>query len=204
MVALSGRAQITVGRLGAGLAVDAGVLVVGVTHARGGQFGVHRIQQRAGFGIQPAADLAHPVGLLFADGQIASPGPVLVGQLPVLVEQHRQSVGALAQLFRLQPARRCGQVGFGGLPGGVIDEAGQLFEELADDLDVLGADLPAALRGGRIRQHRRKRFTADRGAWPQILGFADAPIGFLRRDPQQCRQRRCQRRLTQLISWHLG
>ena len=69
---------------------------------------------------------------------------------------------------------------------------------------MLGADQPALLRGGGVRQHRRQRLAGHRHPRPQILGLLDAPVRLLCGDPQQRRQRRPQRRLPQLLQRHLG
>jgi hypothetical protein len=147
-------------------AVDTGVSVVGVAHARCGPLGEHRIQQCCEFGVGAAADLGRAVGLLFALGQVAALGQVGVGQHAVLVEQQGQMVGGDAQVFWSKPARQLGQLCFSGLAGGVVDEAGQLLEEPANDLHMFGADVTSPLRGRGAGQLWLQELAGDRGSRP--------------------------------------
>ncbi len=105
-------------------------------------------------GIQPAPHVGRPVGLLLPHGEEAPPGPIPVGELTILIERGRQPVGRRPQVLGRQPTGQLGQLRLGGFTGVVIDEAGQLGEELPDDRHMLGADQPALLRGGGVRQHR--------------------------------------------------
>jgi len=88
--------------------------------------------------------------LLTIQQQVAAPRPIPIGQFAVLIEQDRQPVGDLAQLFGFEPARQCGQLRLGGLAGVEIDEAGQPVEEPPNDPHVLDPDIPAALRSGGV------------------------------------------------------
>jgi hypothetical protein len=121
-----------------------------------------------------------------------------------LIQQHRQPVSGRPQLLRTQPTRQLGQISLRGLAGVVIDEVGQLVEEPANDLHMLGADLAAPLSGRRRRQDRLQRLTGHRRPRPQIGGFLDAPGGIVLGDPQHRRHRRRQRRLTQLLWWYFS
>jgi hypothetical protein len=91
---------------------------------------------------------------LFTDADPAARGAVGVGELAVLIEQHRQPVGGRAEFLGWQPARHLGQLRLGGLAGVVVDKPGQVLEELDDDLHVLEPDITAQLRGRGVRQHR--------------------------------------------------
>ena len=203
MVALPRRTGIAADVLPRRFAVNTGVLVVGIAHARRRPRGEHRLHRGAGLGIEAPPDIAEPVGARLVDGQIASPRPVPVGELAVLIDQIGQLVGGLPQLLGFEPAGDFGQLRLGQLPSLVIDEARQPVEEPPNDLHMLDTDGPALLRSGGMRQHRLERLAAHRRARPQILGLMDAPMRLVLRDPQQRRQRRGQRRLTQLLDRHL-
>ena len=114
---------------------------------------------------------------------MAAPGAVGIGEVAVLIEQRGQLAGGGAQLFGWQPAGQLSELGFGGVAGVVVDEAGQPFEELPDDLHVLGADRPAALRGGGVGEHRLQWLCGHRRPRPQIGGLLDAPVRLGGGDP---------------------
>jgi hypothetical protein len=87
MVALALRAHITVHRFVTGFAINARSFVIGIAHPRCGQFGEHRLDRGAGFGVDKTVDAAHPIDALLVDGQMPPPGPVgIVGQITVLIE----------------------------------------------------------------------------------------------------------------------
>jgi hypothetical protein len=155
-------------------------------------------------GIDPASDVAHAVAVLLADDQVSLPGAVAVGQVAVLIEHRGQPVSGLAQIFGFESTRQLGELGFGGFAGVVVDEAGQLIEELPNDAHVLGADRTTYLGRRGVRQHRLKWLASHRRPPAQVLGLFDAPIRLLAGDAQQRRQRRRRRWLTQLICGHLA
>ena len=188
MVALRLGAQIGLHGRRTGWAVHTRGLVVGVGHARRGQFGQHRIQGGPRLRIQQAPQLTHPVGALAAQGQVPAPGPLGIAEGAVGIEQRRQPVGGLSQPFGPVLDRHPRQGGLGGLAGLIIHAVGQLGEEPADDFDVLGADLPGGLGGRHIGQARRQRLTGQRGTRAEILGLLDAPARLHRRDPQAAGQ----------------
>ena len=174
MVALRLGAQVGLHRGLAGWPVHTRGVVVGVGHARGGQFGQHRVQAGAGLGIQQPADFTHPVGLLLAYGEVAPPGPLGIAQRAVGVEQGRQPVGSLPQPVGGVLAGHPRQRRLGGLPGLIVHAVGQLPKELADDPHVLGADLPARLGGRGVGHLRWQWLAAQRGAGTEVLGLGDA------------------------------
>ena len=64
-------------------------------------------------GIDPAADIAQPVGALLVDDEIAPTRPVPVGELAILIDQIGQPVSGLAQLFRFEATGDLGQLRLG-------------------------------------------------------------------------------------------
>lgn len=123
MVTLTRRTTITRHRLGRGITVQAGVFVIGVAHPWCRPFCEHRLQGGARLRIQPTTDIAHTVGLLAIDGQIAPPRPIGIREFAVLVQEDRQSVSGLAQFLGFEATREFGQVSLGGLPGVEVDES---------------------------------------------------------------------------------
>ncbi len=124
MVALGGRAGVGVDGVLAGTALDTGGLGFGVAHARGGQLGQHRLQGGAQLGGDQPPQLRHAVGLLAAQAQAAPPRPILIGVAAVGVEAIGEGGGQLGELFGAKLAGLAGQLGFGALPGGLVDPAG--------------------------------------------------------------------------------
>ena len=76
-------------------AADAGCVVGGVAHAGCGEFGEDGVDGGAGFGGEVAADRAHAVEVLLADGQAAAFGAVDVGEVAVGVDAVGEFVGQL-------------------------------------------------------------------------------------------------------------
>ena len=182
-------------------------VVGGVAHPRGGQFGQDGVESGARFGGQIAADRAHPVEALCADGDAAPAGPVLVGEVAVGVEASVSLSASLANSSgRCSPPRRasCASALWRVVD---VDEVGQPVPEAADHR-----------AHGRCRWCRRaapRRWRAARGGngspvsaarGPQIRGLVDAPRRFGAGDPQPVGQRRAQcaaqlRRVGLAPSW---
>jgi hypothetical protein len=88
VVALGLGARIVVGGGVGRLPVDAGGVVGGVAHARGGPFGQDGVEGGAAFGVEQSGDLAGAVGLLAPDGDAAFAGVLgVVGRVTVGVQQ---------------------------------------------------------------------------------------------------------------------
>lgn len=161
VLALGGAAGVGVDGLLRRWRVDDGGVVVGVTHARGGQLGEHGFEGGAALGGEQAAQRRHAVGALRAQREAASAGAVGVGVGAIGVEAVGEGVGQRGQLFGAKAAALAGQPGFGALAGGGIDIAGQLVHEAADHRDLSGAELAGALARGGGGQHRAQRFPAQ-------------------------------------------
>jgi hypothetical protein len=189
VVALSGVAGVALDGGLCGGAADARRLVGGVSHAWCGQFGQDRVEGRAGLGSEIAADRADAVEVLFADGQAAAGGPVVVAEVAVGVQTVGQRVGQLGQLVGAVFTGEPGQLGFGFGAGLDVDEVGQSMDEPADHRDVAGAEVAVALRLGGGGQRRRQRLTVQRPAPAEVGGFVHTPGGFGPADPQPVRQR---------------
>ena len=126
-------------------------------------------------GVEIAADRAHAVDVLFADGDAAAAGAVGVGEVAVGVQAVGELVGQLGQFVGAVLAGQAGQLGFGLVPGLDVDEVGQPVEEAADHRDMAGTDVAVALRVGGRGQHRLQGFTVQRPPLAQIGGLVDAP-----------------------------
>ena len=64
----------------------------------------------------------HAVDVLFADGDAAPPGAVVLGEVAVGVEAVGEGVGQLGQFVGAVLAGQAGQVGFGFVAGLDVDE----------------------------------------------------------------------------------
>ena len=182
MLALGGAAGIALDGVFGGAAVDTWALVVGVAHAGGGQFGPYGLERGAQFGGQPATQLRHVVGALFAQGEAAAPGAVSVGVGAIGVDAVGELVGEPGQLFGADLRPVAGQVGFGTFAGGRIDPAGQSVVEVADRRNVAGAQLALLLAGRGARQDRWEGPAGQPMARPEVDSFADTPGRFSTRD----------------------
>ena len=138
-----------------------GSIIVGVAHAGCGQLREDRVDGRARFGGQIAADRAHAVDVLVADAEAAAAGAVDVGEVAVGVEAVGELVGQLGQLIGAVLAGQAGQLRFGFVPGLDVDEVGQPVPEAADHRDMAGAEVAVALCFGGRGQHRRQRFAVQ-------------------------------------------
>ncbi len=134
-------------------------------------------------GVIPA-DRAHAVEAWVAEGDAASAGPVVVGEVAVGVEAVGEFVGQLAQLVGAVLAAQPGQLGFGVLAGFDVDDVGQPMPETADHRHMGRPDAACALRRGGGGQYRLQAFAGDRCALAQIGGLADAPRCFGAGDAQ--------------------
>ncbi len=177
MVALGRRAGVPLDGLLGGTAVHAGVFIEWVAHAGCGEFGQHGFQGGAQLGGQPAAEFGHAVGVLVAEGEAAAAGAVFVAVEAVGVEAIGQRARQCCEVFGPIPGAFPGQVGFGALPGRLIDPAGQLVAELTNDGHLLGTQRPGPLRGGGGRQQRRQRFPGQPDAGAQVGGGVHPPGG---------------------------
>ena len=148
-----GQAAVVVVDLGLGRgARGAGFGIGGVAHAGGGVLGEERFPPGPRFGGQfPGEGAVAVAALLRADGDPAFARAFgVVGCGAVLVEQEQGQLGELVEFLGSDAGRGADQVGLESVAGASVDEAGQFGDRLADDLDVLGGDLPAGL-GGRGR-----------------------------------------------------
>jgi hypothetical protein len=172
---------------GVGFLVDADGFVGGVALAGHGPTGEHRFESGAGLGVEPAADLTHPVGLLLAQMDPPLAGAVLVvgGHLPVGVEQREQQRRGRPEFFRRVASGHRHEIGFGSVESLRIDEAGNLGEELAHLLDVVGADVAAGVGGGGVGPRRLQRLPAQRVAGSEVGGVGEAAAGVAGGDPQR-------------------
>ena len=132
-------------------AADARLVVVGVAHAGCGQFREDGVDGRPRLGCQIAADRAHAVDVLLADGEAAAFGAVDVGEVAVGVEAVGELVGQLGQLVGAVLAGQAGQLRLGFVPGLDVDEVRQPVQEAADHRDMAGAEVAVALRLRRSR-----------------------------------------------------
>ena len=73
-------------------------------------------------------------------------------------------------------------------------------EEAANLLDVPVPDQPVTLCGRGLSEPWRQRLSGQRAAFPEILGFGDAPAGFGLGDPQPVGQRAAQRAAQLLLA----
>lgn len=157
--------------------------VPGVGHAWSGPLAQHRIQGRAGLRVEPAADRGHTVGALSADGDAAFAGAIgIVGCRAVLIEQVAQQFCCLTQFFRALPARAGDQGLFALHPGGFVDPSGQVREEVAEDLDVLGIDGAVGLGSGQMFPPWRQGLSGQGGSWAQRFGVTHAATGLTSAD----------------------
>src|SRR5882757_8780132 len=125
MVSLRGAAGVALdGGLRRG-AAGAWLVVGGVAHAWGGEFGEDGVEGGPGFGGEVSADGAHAVDVLAADGDAAPAGPVVLGEVPVGVEAVGEGVGQLGEFVGAVLAGQSGQLGFGFVAGLDVDEIGQ-------------------------------------------------------------------------------
>ena len=167
----------------AGVALDGGLRrgaadtrldIVWVAHAGRGQLREDRVDGRPRLGCQIAADRAHAVEILFADGDAAAAGPVDVDEVPVGVEAVGEFLGQLGQLIGPVLAGQAGQLRLGLVPGLDVDEVGDSVPEAADDRDVAGAEVTVALGFGGGGQQRRQGFAVERLTLAEVGGLVDA------------------------------
>ncbi|SLI10213.1 Uncharacterised protein [Mycobacteroides abscessus subsp. abscessus] len=171
-----------------GFAVEAGVLVSGVAHPRGGVALQQRLQGGPRLRRQQPVEGPHPVGALLADPDVGQGLAVLIGELPVLVEQVEHVRGGCPERFGAEFAGMLGQLFFGVGPGLEVHEAGQLTEEPPHMLDVLGADQPLRLTA-RERGHGGCHWLAgQRGPRPQQRRLIQPAARLRGRNPQPLRQ----------------
>jgi hypothetical protein len=187
VVALSG---------GSGVALDGGLrrgaararlVVGGVAHPRRGQLGEDRVQGGAGLGSQVAIDRTHPVEALFAYGQTATMGAVVVGEVPVGVQTIGELVGQLAQLvgavLRAQPSKLL----LGLRARFHVDEVGQPMDEAADHRDMGRPEVSRPLCGCGCGQRRLERFAGQGHPLAEIFGLMNTPRRLGTSDPKPIR-----------------
>ena len=145
--------------------------------------------------------------VLLADRQIAPPRPISVGQFAVLIQQQRQPVGGRPQLLGFEPARQLGQIGLRGRGGSSSStKPGSLSKNRRMICHMLGTRPRRALG----RPPSSATPAPDASPVTAIRGPKSLRLRLMRRcrlvlgDPQQRRQCRRQRRLTQLLDRHLG
>ena len=129
--------------------------------------------RRPRFGCQIAADRAHAVDILVADGDAAAAGSVDVGEVPVGVEAVGELVGQLCQLIGPVLAGQAGQLSLGFGSGLDVDEFGDSVPEAADDRDMAGTEVAIALCFGGRGQHGRQGLAVERPTLAQVGGFVD-------------------------------
>ena len=174
-----------------GVPLTQGSVVGGVAHAGCGQFREDRVEGGAGLGGQVAADRAHAVEVLVADGEAAASGAVDVGEVAVGVEAVGELVGQLGAVRRGGARRPGGPAALRPGRGSRCRRSpGSRCTEAADHRDMAGTEVAVALRFGGRRQHRRQRFAVERPPLAQVGGFVDAPRCFGAGDPQPVGQRR--------------
>ena len=157
-------------------------VVVGVAHAGGGAGGHDRVPGGAAFGVEPAAEGAHPVGALLADGDPAAAGPVVVGVVAVGVQQGQQPVGGLAQSVGPLLGGDPDQVDLGVFAGGTSTWSGRWSNKSRMILTCSGPICPRAWaaavcsssggtgcpvrvrRGPRCRASLSRRWASSRGS----------------------------------------
>ncbi|KMO68565.1 hypothetical protein MCHLDSM_06096 [Mycolicibacterium chlorophenolicum] len=205
MATLRGAASVGTALLLVGLAVDAGLLVVGVAGAGGGEFGLEGFIDRPPFRSHPARQLAHPVGLLLSQGDTAAAGAFGVGGFgTVLIDLRRQPLGRLLQVLGLQARPHRGQLAVRGGAGADIHPRGQLVVKGRDHRHMLGIQGATGLGGGGGLPHRRQRLPAHRLPRTQRSGVGQPAFGLTIRDPQRSGEHRLPRRLTQPARLGLG
>ncbi|BBZ67096.1 hypothetical protein MINS_25250 [Mycolicibacterium insubricum] len=110
--ALFHRTLITVDLLGRQGPVGTGVLLGGVAHAGGAEFGADRLDGGPPLRGHPTGEFAHPVDALGADDDAAAACAVFVVEGAVGVDHRGQPQRQGAQVFRRGFGGRAGQVGF--------------------------------------------------------------------------------------------
>ncbi len=175
MVAFAFRAGVALGGIVGCRSVDHRALVGRVAHARRGQLGQHRIQRRARFRGQPAAKPRHPIQSLFAQGQAAPVGAVLIAEGAVGVEAVHQPLSQFGQLVGAELGGQPGQMGFGFASGLAVDIDGQVAKEVPDHPHLAFAEAPVTLGGRGGAQLRSQRLPRQGAALPQFgsLGYPD-------------------------------
>ncbi len=124
MLALGQGALIVVDLGLGGSAGGAGLLVIRVAHARGGELGEQHLPHRSSFGGQIRRQLRHRIPALLADTDPAFAGTFgVVGFGAVLVEQEQAQLGGVLEFFGAYPDRDPDQVGFELLAGHLVDES---------------------------------------------------------------------------------
>jgi hypothetical protein len=121
---------------------------------------------------------------VLAQGDAASPRPVLVAEVAVGVEDQSEQLGALGEALGPKPGGLLRQIGFRGRPSTHVDRGRQPLKEPADHLHMTLPDPALALRGSGGRQQRRQPFPGQRAARAQIGGLGHPPRRLSARDPQ--------------------
>jgi hypothetical protein len=187
-----------------GGAADARVLVGGVAHAGGSQFGEEGFEGGAQFGGDGGADRAHPVGALTAHPKTAASLAVPVGEISIGVEHGDQVVGEFLEGLRAELPAHLRQIPLGALTRRGVHRGRDFRVGLAGDIDMLGPDPPGGLSRGQIRQHRFQRRTGHAHPRAQVRGLLDALPGRPQADPQPLGEHPGQRRGAQLARVAVG
>ncbi len=179
MLAL-GQAAVIVVDLGLGGGTcGAGLVVVGVAHAWGGEFGEQDFPYGGGFGGEVGRQTGHRIAALCGDVDAAFAGAFgVVGFGSVLIEQEQSQFGGVFEFFGADPDRDADQVGFELLAGGGVEESGESVDRVAQHFDVVGVDQAGFNRGGDRGQYRGQGFTGQGTPRPQLGGLTQTAAGF--------------------------
>ena len=167
-----------------GFAVDAGGVVVRVTHARRGEAGQPGIEVRAQLrGCNQLAH-AHSVGALSAPYEAALAGPVGVGEFTVRIYPHGAPLGDFFQLIRAQLGCLFGQETLSALDDVDRDVPGQVAHKSLNHPQVLLIQRAGPPRLRSRRQFGRQSLASHGDPWRELLSVAQPAPRFGGADPR--------------------